>query len=156
MAPSRPLSFLTAHSSPPPDGTAAHARSPEVAAAAAAAAYVGGAVALAGEGVVHIQQYASIFHAVSWVGPLFIGNAVACLVAIAGIARRPTRRLAALGGVVVSALALGSLVVSYGNGLLGWHEAGFRTPIALAALTEVIALILLPTALASRSPISER
>jgi hypothetical protein len=53
---------------------------------------------------------------------------------------------------VVSAVALGSLVVSYGQGLFGWQEVGFRTPVALAAITEVGALITLSTALALRRP----
>jgi hypothetical protein len=48
---------------------------------------------------------------------------------------------------VISAVALGSLVVSYGNGLFGWQEAGFRTPVALAMITEAGAVILLATAL---------
>ena len=58
-----------------------------------------------------------------------------------------TRRLAALAGVVISAVALGSLIISYGNGLFGWQEAGFRTPVALAMITEAGAVILLATAL---------
>jgi hypothetical protein len=36
---------------------------------------------------------------------------------------------------VVPALALGGLVVSYGQGLLGWDEVGFRTSIAIAVIT---------------------
>ena len=55
--------------------------------------------------------------------------------------------LAALAGVVISAVALASLVVSYGTGLFGWQEAGFRTPVELAMITEVGAVILLATAL---------
>ena len=50
--------------------------------------------------------------------------------------------------IVISALALGGLIVSYGNGLFGWQEAGFRTPVALAMITEAGAVILLATALA--------
>jgi len=46
-------------------------------------------------------------------------------------------------GIAISALAVGSLVSSYANGpLFGWQEAGFRTPIALALITEVGAVIL--------------
>src|SRR5437899_404369 len=55
---------------------------------------------------------------------------------------------AALAGVAISAVAIASLVVSYGRGLLGWHEAGFRTPVAWAMVTELGAVILLSSALA--------
>src|SRR4051794_40822023 len=54
---------------------------------------------------------------------------------------------AALAGVVVSALTLAGLVVSYGQGLFGWHEAGFRTSIALDVITTVVAMIALTLAL---------
>ncbi len=71
----------------------------------------------------------------------------ACLVAIAGLAYPRTRQLAALAGVVFSAVALASLVVSYGQGLFGWQEFGFRTAIALAVIAEAGAEILLSVAL---------
>ena len=116
--------------------------------AAAPAAYALGALLLAGEAAVHVQQFASEFHDVRWIGPLFLANAVAVVVTIAGLAIPRTRRLAALAGVVISAIALGSLIVSYGHGLLGWQEAGFRTPVVLAMITEAGAVILLATALA--------
>jgi hypothetical protein len=115
--------------------------------AVAPAAYALGALLLAGEAVVHVQQYVSEFHDVRWVGPLFLANAAAIVVTIAGLTLARTRRLAALAGIVISAVALGSLVVSYGHGLFGWQEAGFRTPIALAMITEAGAVILLAMAL---------
>jgi hypothetical protein len=114
----------------------------------APAAYALGALALAGEGAVHVQQFVAEFHDVRWIGPLFLANAAAVLVAIAGLAWPRTRRLAALAGVVISAVALGSLVISYGNGLFGWQEAGFRTPVVLALITEAAGAILLATGLA--------
>src|SRR4051794_38938421 len=92
-----------------------------------AAAYGLGAVALAGEAAAHVQQYATVVHGVRWIGPLFLINAVASVVAIAGLTYERTRQLAALAGIVISVLALGALVVSYGNGLFGYHEGGFRT-----------------------------
>jgi peptidoglycan/LPS O-acetylase OafA/YrhL len=110
-------------------------------------AYLTGAAALAVEGAVHIQQYVTILHAVRWIGPLFLANGAACAATLVGLAFRPTRQLAALGGVVISALVLGGLVVSYGQTLFGWHEAGFRTPIALAVITAVVATIALTLAL---------
>ena len=116
--------------------------------AAAPAAYALGALLLAGEAAVHVQQFAAEFHDVRWIGPLFLANAVSIVVTIAGLTLPRTRPLAALAGVVISAVALGSLIVSYGHGLFGWQEAGFRTPVALAMITEAGAVILLATALA--------
>ena len=115
--------------------------------AAAPAAYALGALLLAGEAAVHVQQFVSEFHDVRWIGPLFLANAAAVVVTIAGLTLPRTRPLAALAGVVISAVALGSLIVSYGHGLFGWQEAGFRTPVALAMITEAGAVILLATAL---------
>lgn len=114
---------------------------------AAPVAYTAGALALAGEAAVHIQQYIVIFHEVSWIGPLFLANAAACLVVAIALAFRPVRRVAALAGVAISVVALGSLVVSYGQGLFGWREAGFRTPVALVTIAEVAAVLLLAGAL---------
>jgi hypothetical protein len=111
-------------------------------------AYALGALALAGEAAVHVQQYASFIHTVRWIGPLFLVDAAACAVIVIGLAAPRTRVIAALAGVVTSAVAIASLVVSYGRGLFGWYEAGFRAPIAWAVLTEVGAVILLTSALA--------
>ncbi|HEY0517007.1 MAG TPA: hypothetical protein VGD00_07790 [Solirubrobacteraceae bacterium] len=113
------------------------------------AAYALGALMLAGEAAVHIQQYVVIFHEVNWVGPLFLANAAACLLALVGLGYGRTRHLAALAGVAISAVALGGLVVSYGQGLFGWHEGGFRTPVALVTIAEVAAVLLLSAALAA-------
>ncbi|HEX4629066.1 MAG TPA: hypothetical protein VH137_09775 [Gemmatimonadales bacterium] len=117
--------------------------------AAAPAAYALGALMLAGEAAVHIQQYVEIFHEVKWIGPLFLANAAASVLTIAGLAYGRTRRPAALAGIVISVVALGSLVVSYGQGLFGWHEGGFRTPVALVTIAEVAAVLLLSAALAA-------
>jgi hypothetical protein len=110
-------------------------------------AYATGAAALAGVGAVHVQQYVTIMHVVAWIGPLFLANAAACFVTVIGVAFRPTRQLAALGGVAISALTLAGLVVSYGQGLLGWHEGGFRTAVALDVVTTVVAAVALTLAL---------
>jgi hypothetical protein len=132
--------FVTKASSP--------SRFTAAAAAAVPAAYLLGALMLAGEAAVHIQQYIVIFHVVKWVGPLFLANAAASLTAVVALAYGRTRRLAALAGVAISVTALGSLVVSYGHGLFGWHEGGFRTPVAVVTVAEVAAILLLSAALA--------
>jgi hypothetical protein len=117
--------------------------------AAASAAYALGAVALAAEAAVHVQQFASLFHDVRWIGPLFIANAVAIAVVLAGLTVARTRVVAALAGVGISAVALASLVISYGAGLFGWQEAGWRTPTAIAMVAEVAAVLLLAAGLAA-------
>ena len=106
-------------------------------------AYSTGAAALAGVAAVHIEQYVTLVHAIRWIGPLFLANAAACVVIVAGLAFRPARQLSALSGVAVSVLTLAGLVVSYGEGLFGWAESGFRTAIALDVVTTVVATIAL-------------
>jgi hypothetical protein len=112
------------------------------------ALYALGAAMLALEAAVHVQQFASLFHAVRWIGPLFLANAAACVLAAAGLANERARPLAALAGIAISACALGGLVLSYGPGLLGWTEAGWRTPIALALVSELVAVLALGAGLA--------
>jgi hypothetical protein len=118
-------------------------------AGAAATLYALGALLLLAEGAVHVQQFAAIFHDVRWIGPLFLGNAAACVAAAAGLANARTRPFAAAAGVAISALALGGLVMSYGHGVLGWQEAGWRIPIELAVIAEAGAAVVLAAALAA-------
>jgi len=112
------------------------------------APYVLGAMLLAGQAAVHVQQFASLFHEVRWIGPLFLADAVVSLLVIAALTIRRWRRLAALAGIAIAVLALGSLAVSYGHGLFGWQESGFSTPVELAVISEVGAVVLLAVALA--------
>jgi hypothetical protein len=112
------------------------------------ALYAAGALMLALEAAVHVQQFAAIFHAVRWVGPLFLANAGACLVTAVGLAFSRTRPLAALAGIAISAFALGGLVLSYGTGLFGWMEGGWRPAIALALASELGAVLALAAGLA--------
>ena len=119
--------------------------------AVASTAYAAGALLLAAVAAVHVQQFVELFYGVSWIGPLFIALAAGCVLVIAGLAYPPTRRLAALAGMAVSVLALGGLVVSYGHGLFGWQEVGFRTSIAVAVVSEVLAVIALALGLTVES-----
>jgi len=50
----------------------------------------------------------------------------------------------------------GSLVVSYGRGLFGWREAGFRPVIELSLIFEVAAVVLLSAALAATAASATR
>ena len=112
------------------------------------ALYALGAVMLAVEAAVHVQQFAAIFHAVRWIGPLFLANAAASVLAAAGLVHERTRAVAALAGIVISVSALGGLVLSYGPGLFGWMEGGWRTAIALALISELGAVLALAAGLA--------
>jgi hypothetical protein len=106
-----------------------------------------------GRGLSHLvadgrAQFVSLFHDVRWIGPLFLTNAAASLLAAAGLAHHRTRPVAALAGIAISACALGSLVLSYGTGLFGWMEGGWRTAIALALVSELGAVLTLAAGLA--------
>ena len=91
------MSVVSSHNQPPWVATRAHDL--------VVLAYATGAVALAGVGAVHIQQYVTIMHAVPWIGPLFVANGAACAVTIVGLAFRSTRKLAALSGVGIGSSA---------------------------------------------------
>ena len=101
------------------------------------------------EAAVHVQQFVSLFHAVRWIGPLFLANAAASVLAATGLARERTRPLAALAGIGISACALAGLVLSYGTGLFGWMEAGWRTATAVALASELGAVLALAAGLAA-------
>ena len=119
-------------------------------------AYAVGAVLLAGQAAVHVQQYFALYHDVSWIGPLFLADGVVSILVIAGLAFRRWQPVAALVGVAVAAGALGGLAVSYGQGLFGWQEIGFDTPIELAVIFEVGAVIVLAAALTADAAWSKR
>jgi hypothetical protein len=111
---------------------------------------------LAVEAAVHVQQFISLFHAVRWIGPLFLANAAASLLAAACLAHERARPVAALAGIAISAFALGSLVLSYGTGLFGWREGGWHAAIGLALVSELGAVLTLAAALAGAALRVER
>lgn len=113
------------------------------------ALYAVGAVMLVVEAAVHVQQFVSLFHAVRWIGPLFLANSAACIGTVAGLAQKRSRPLAALAGIGISAGALGSLVLSYGPGLFGWMEGGWRTALSVALVSELGAVLALGAGLAA-------
>src|SRR5215208_7903889 len=102
----------------------------------ALAIYALGAAAVAGEAVVHVQQYVSLFHEVRWIGPLFLANAIACVAVIAGLAHARTRARASSRRLPVwrsppSGRKPGR---ELRPGLFGWQEAGFRPVIELTLI----------------------
>jgi hypothetical protein len=86
---------------------------------------------------------------VRWIGPLFVANGIACAAVIAGLTHRRTRDVAGFAGVATSAVALASLIASYGDGLFGWREAGFRPIVEATVMFELAAVVLLSAALAA-------
>ncbi len=113
-----------------------------------------GAVALLAVGAVHYQQYEYNFYSTApTIGPLFLFNFIAAtglgLWLLAGPLIRLGRlrlaldRLAALGGIAVSAGALVALLISEYTPLFGFRESGYRTAIVLAIAFEAVAVVLL-------------
>jgi hypothetical protein len=102
-----------------------------------------GAAALVVEGAVHVQQYVQLVSTVSWIGALFILDAIGCAVAAAGLMFRRTASLAAAVGAVISAAALLALAKSFHGGFLGWEESTLRPAIWIAIMSEAVAAVAL-------------
>src|SRR4051794_35115888 len=109
---------------------------------ARAALYLG-ALAVLATGIAHVQQfYSDDYSSVPTIGTLFYLNFLSAILIAGGlvaplgrIAGRyaPTIRAAfALAGIALGASSLIALFVSESNGLFGFQEHGYRTPIALA------------------------
>ena len=115
-----------------------------------------GAAALLVGAAVHIAQLVSIFHAVPWIGPLFVADAVvSSAVAVALLATRS--RLAAAAGLLVSAGALAGLALSSTVGLFGWQETTLRPSVVMAIAAELVAIAALaPLALPGPPRIAPR
>ena len=118
-----------------------------------AALYLG-AIAVLATGVVHLQQYSGNgYSTVPTIGTLFFLNLVSAVVIAIGLVV-PLRRLAghyaeavravfALGGIGLAGLSLVALFISEGSGLFGFVEHGYRTPIMIAIVAEVAAVVFL-------------
>ena len=127
---------------------------------ASAALYLG-ALGVLGTGVVHIQQYyAADYSTVPTIGTLFFLNFVSAVILTAGlitplgrIAGRnanAVRALFAVGGIGLGVLSLVALFISESSGLFGFVENGYRTPIVLAIVAEVAAVVFLAVYFAAR------
>ena len=110
-------------------------------------------------GAIHLQQYADFIKDVPTIGTLFLLNGFAAGLVCLMLATR-LRRLAALGGIAVSAGALVSLAIARfaSGGLFDYVEPTFRGPVAIAVAVEVIAILSLVAYLAihSRSSAADR
>ena len=119
-----------------------------------------GALAVLATGVVHIQQYyAADYSTIPTIGTLFFLNFVSAVVIAAGLVA-PLGRVAgryadavrgvfAVGGIGLGVLSLVALFISESSGLFGFVEFGYRTPIKLAIVAEVAAIVFLVIYLAA-------
>jgi hypothetical protein len=121
-----------------------------------------GALTILAVGAVHLQQYTGAdYRAIPTVGTLFLLNAIAAGIVGIGLLA-PIERVsaahradAAIGMLALAAVAIaaGSLValfISESASLFGFSEAGYRTPIVIAIITEAATIVLLgPVAAAS-------
>jgi hypothetical protein len=120
-----------------------------------------GALAVLATGIAHVQQfYADDYRSVPTIGTLFYLNFVSAVLIAAGLVA-PLGRIAgryagtirdafAVAGIGLGALSLVALFVSESSGLFGFQEHGYRTPIALAIVFEVAAVVLLVVFLAAQ------
>jgi len=109
-------------------------------------------------GVVHVQQYASFIKDVPTIGVLFLLNGFGAGVICVMLASR-VRLLGALAGIGLCVGALISIAVArYGStGLFAYREPTIRTPVAIAVIAEIAALLVLGTlALRGRAPSRNR
>jgi hypothetical protein len=119
-----------------------------------------GALAVLATGIAHVQQfYADDYSSVPTIGTLFYLNFVSAVLIAAGLVA-PLGRIAgryagvirnafAVAGIALGALSLAALFVSESSGLFGFQEHGYRTPIALAIVFEVAAVVFLVIFLAA-------
>jgi hypothetical protein len=119
-----------------------------------------GALAVLATGIAHVQQfYADDYSSVPTIGTLFYLNFVSAAVIAVGLLA-PLGRIAghragairagfAIAGIGLGALSLIALFISESTGLFGFQEHGYRTPITLAIVFEVAAIVSLVTFLAA-------
>ena len=119
-----------------------------------------GALAVLATGIAHVQQfYADDYSTVPTIGTLFYLNFLSAVLIAAGLVA-PLERIAgryadairaafAVAGIGLGALSLVALFVSESSGLFGFQEHGYRTPIALAIVFEVAAIVFLAVFLAA-------
>lgn len=107
-----------------------------------------GAGALIASGLIHLQQYFETFHAVATIGPLFLVNIVAALLAGSLLLIRRDAPLV-MAGLAIAGGTLAAYIVSTTVGLFGFVSATGPIEI-LAAVTELLALGTLGTLLAMR------
>jgi hypothetical protein len=115
-----------------------------------------GAVSTLVVGAIHLQQYVVLIKDVPTIGELFLLNAAGAAV-IAAMLATGARVLGAIGGILLSAGAIVSLVIARtSGGLFEYVEPTFRTPVLLSTIAEVAAVLALGTYLIARRKVSAR
>jgi hypothetical protein len=121
-----------------------------------------GALSLLAVGVIHLQQYDELYHAIPTIGTLFLLNFAGAVVVSAGLLSPLERLLGRWGGLAVVALAvigIGQavmqfvfLAISEQRPLFGFQEPGYD-PAAIRAtrVTEIATVVFLTTFLAARA-----
>lgn len=111
-----------------------------------------GAILVIVVGAVHLQQYADFIKDVPTIGTLFALNSAAAGALVVMLAFARLRTLAALGGIALSLGSLVSIAISMTDGgLFDYTEPTWRTPIVIAVVAEILAVVVLAV-LARRRP----
>ena len=109
-----------------------------------------GAVLILVVGAIHLQQYAVLIKDVPTIGELFLLNAAGAAV-IAAMLVTGVRLLGAVGGILLSAGAVVSILIARtSGGLFEYVEPTFRTPVLLSVIVEAAAILALVTYLVAR------
>jgi hypothetical protein len=84
-----------------------------------------GAVLLAGTAVIHIRLWAQGYDSISWIGPLFLLNAISGFALCLAVLGTPRRLLVwpAVAGALLELGTLGALILSSTVGLFGFVES---------------------------------
>lgn len=101
-------------------------------------------------GAVHFQQYIDLLHQVKTIGVLFLLNAAGgvALTVMLLWKDRTLNLLGALGSIPLCMGSLVSILLARGGGIFGYQEPDWRTPVVIAVVAEVAALVVLLTYLA--------
>ncbi|MDQ2760413.1 MAG: hypothetical protein M3Y17_08255 [Actinomycetota bacterium] len=98
---------------------------------------------LLGEGIIHLQQYEGVLHAVPTINALFLINFVsAALIALAFAGSRDQGAIAwALIAIAITVVALGSLAVARASSLFSYSEPTLRAAVVVAMALELGAIL---------------
>ena len=118
-------------------------------------ARVPGALALLAAGVLHLQQYFSLYSHVPTIGPLFVLNFAGAAAIAVGLLVSAERLWGSLSfaGAGMAGTAIVFLLIAEHATLFGWTEAGYySTAIVLVLISEGLAVLLLGAFLLSTRP----
>ena len=91
-------------------------------------------------GYIHFDLWRDGYRAITYIGPLFVANAVVSAALVLALLVRPDARVA-LAGVAFSVGSLIALVLSRTTGLLGFTERGWSDMAVQATTAEIGAVV---------------